>query len=417
MEHLPVEVVGNILSSLGAAQDVVKASATCSKWREAYRKHLHTLSFNSSDCPVYRHLPSSHPEILITKTIFQTRGLEVLYILIDAVEFSAATVTCWLMYTREKLRRLSYNVRTTPSVNILEIFGGHKLESLVMAHNSISGVYKRFPCLKSLSLSYVNISPSDLSLLLIACRKIETLELVGLEMATSDEELTVELISPTLKSLYVEAISLDNLILEADSIEHLNMKLCAIEDFEIVGKGTLKQFKADDVTLFHLDTVATAENLENVDIRRFSLSWPKFYNMISRSSKLRRLRLWDMVVFKEEEIVDMDTIAVSFPLLTHFSLCYDLRVGAVHHVLQGGSSPLENLTVLEVGCSTIIDDFFSCWVERMVSRCPNLKKLVIRGFIPEVKNPKKCQMLSNFTSSIVELMKKYIDLEVQFYYE
>ncbi|TYH67278.1 hypothetical protein ES332_D06G177900v1 [Gossypium tomentosum] len=36
MEHLPVEVIGNILSRLGGARDVVIASATCWKWREAY---------------------------------------------------------------------------------------------------------------------------------------------------------------------------------------------------------------------------------------------------------------------------------------------------------------------------------------------------------------------------------------------
>ncbi|KAG6682325.1 hypothetical protein I3842_13G134800 [Carya illinoinensis] len=416
MEHLPVEVVGNVLSSLGAARDVVKASATCSKWREAYCKHLHTLSFDTSLLPVYHHLPSiSHLEIKITRTIFQTTGLEELYFLLDAVEFSASTVTCWLMYTRENLRRLSYNVRTTPSVNMLEIFGGHKLESLVMAHNSISGVYKRFPCLKSLSLSYVSISVSDLNLLLIACRKIETLELVGLEMATSDEELTLELISPTLKSLYVEEISLEKIILEADSIEHLNLKLCSLLVFEIVGKETLKLFKTDDVTLFQIDTVATAENLENVDIRRFSLRWPEIYEMISRSSKLRRLRLWDMSVFKEDGIVDLETIAVSFPLLTHLSLCYDLRVGEVHHGLRG-SSQLVNVTVLELGW-TRIDDFSSCWVEGMLRRCPNLNKLVIRGVIPMVKTPRECQMLASFTSSIVELMRKYIHLKAQFYFK
>ncbi|KAF5954017.1 hypothetical protein HYC85_006873 [Camellia sinensis] len=53
MEYLPVEVIGNILSRLGAARDVVIASTTCRKWREAWRNHLHTLSFNSNDWSVY----------------------------------------------------------------------------------------------------------------------------------------------------------------------------------------------------------------------------------------------------------------------------------------------------------------------------------------------------------------------------
>ncbi|KAI8014087.1 F-box/LRR-repeat protein [Camellia lanceoleosa] len=104
MEYLPVEVIGNILSRLGAARDVVIASATCRKWREAWRNHLHTLSFNSNDWSVYNDLSTSRIEILITQTIFQTTGLQCLSIIMDAVdEFSAAPVIAWLMYTRETL--------------------------------------------------------------------------------------------------------------------------------------------------------------------------------------------------------------------------------------------------------------------------------------------------------------------------
>ncbi|KAG7950551.1 hypothetical protein I3843_13G119800 [Carya illinoinensis] len=202
MEHFPVEVVGNILSRIGAARDVVIASATCSKWREASCKYLHTLSFNSNDWPVYLDLPTSDLEILMTQTIFQTTGLEVLYILMDAIEFSASTVISWLMYNRETLRQLFYNVRTTPSVNILEIFGRLKLEMLVIERNSISGVFKIFPCLKGLSLSFVSISALDLSLLLIACLKIEALELVDLEIAMSDAQVTVELTSPHIEESF-----------------------------------------------------------------------------------------------------------------------------------------------------------------------------------------------------------------------
>ncbi|KAJ6983947.1 F-box/LRR-repeat protein [Populus alba x Populus x berolinensis] len=91
MEHLPVEVIGNILSRLGGARDVVIASATCRKWREAWRKHLHTLSFNSNDWHVYQDITTSRLEILITQTIFQTTGLQGLSILMDDVdEFSAS---------------------------------------------------------------------------------------------------------------------------------------------------------------------------------------------------------------------------------------------------------------------------------------------------------------------------------------
>ncbi|CAJ2642716.1 unnamed protein product [Trifolium pratense] len=85
-----------------------------------------------------------------------------------------------------------------PDVNILQIGGGmHKLEILYLANNSnIVGVepnHHRFPCLESLSLSYVcNISALDLNLLVSACPKIEALELVNPEIAISDSLATIE---------------------------------------------------------------------------------------------------------------------------------------------------------------------------------------------------------------------------------
>ncbi|WRX34691.1 F-box domain - like 10 [Theobroma cacao] len=356
MEHLPVEVIGNILSRLGGARDVVIASATCQKWRDACRKHLHTLEFNSGDWPVYRDITPRRLEILITQTIFQTTGLQGLSILMDDVdEFSASIVIAWLMYTRETLRRLSYNVRTSPNVNILEICGRQKLEKLVLAHNSITGVepnFQRFPCLKSLSLSHVSISALDLSLLLTACPKLESLELVNPEIAMSDAQVTVELSSPTLKSIYVEEISLDKFMLEADSIERLHLRDCALELFELIGK---------------------------------------------------------------DEVVDLETIAFCFPQLNHLSLSYELRDGVMHYGVQGFSN-LENVRVLELGW-TVINDHFSYWVEELLKRCPNLKKMIIFGVVSEAKSREECQILASFTSSIVQLMRKYMHVEVEFEYE
>nr|BAC43384.1 unknown protein [Arabidopsis thaliana] len=419
MDYLPVEVIGNILSRLGGARDVVIASATCRKWREACRKHLQTLSFNSADWPFYRDLTTNRLEILITQTIFQTMGLQGLSIMMDdANKFSAATVIAWLMCTRDTLRRLSYNVRTTPNVNILEICGRQKLEALVLAHNSITGVepsFQRFPCLKSLSLSYVSISALDLNLLLSACPMIESLELVSLEIAMSDAQVTIELSSPTLKSVYFDGISLDKFILEADSIEFLHMKDCVLELFELIGNGTLKHFKLDDVSVIHLDIMETSESLEVVDVNHFTMVWPKFYQMISRSQKLKKLRLWDVVFDDDDEIIDVESIAAGFSHLTHLSLSYDLKDGAAHYSLQG-TTQLENVTVLELGW-TVINDVFSIWVEELLRRCPNLKKLIIYGVVSETKTQGDCQILATFTWSIVQLMRKYIHVEVQFEYE
>ncbi|CAK9134543.1 unnamed protein product [Ilex paraguariensis] len=419
MECLPVEVIGNILSRLGAARDVVIASTTCRKWREAWQDHLHTLTFNSNDWPVYHEMTTSRLEILITQTIFQTRGLQCLSIVMDDVdEFSAAPVIAWLMYTRETLRKLYYNVRTTPNINILDKCSRQKLEMLELAHNTVTGVepsYQKFPCLRSLSLSYVSISALDLSLLLTACPKIEVLTLTSLDIAMSDTQATMELCSVSLKDIYVEAISLDKLMLEADSIEKLHLKDCTLEVFELVGKGTLRLLRIDDVSVIHLDIGESTENLEVVDVSNFTIMWAKFHHMISRASKLRRLRLWGVVFDDDDEIVDMETISACFPLLSHLSLSYDLRDGALQYGLQG-SFQLENVVVLELGW-TVINDLFSNWVAGLLERCPNLRKLVIYGVVSEAKTHEDCHMLATFTSSIVRLMRKYLHVEVHFDFE
>lgn len=419
MEKLPVEVIGNILSRLKAARDVVIASTTCKKWQEAWRKHIHALSFDSNDWAEYHDLTTSRLEILITQTIFQTRGLQSLSISMEDVdEFSAAPVIAWLMYTRDSLRCLNYHVRTKPNVNILEKCGRQKLEVLSLSHTSISGVepsYQKFPCLRSLSLSNVSISSLDLSLLLTICPKIESLSLINPDVVTSESQATMELTSPSLKDIHIEAINLDNFILEADSLESLNLRDCSLEYFELIGKGTLKVLKIDDVNDLHLDIGDSTENLEVVDVSNFNIIGPKFYHMISKSTNLRRLRLWGVVFDDEVEIMDLEMIAVCFPRLSHLSLSYELGVMVLLHGLQG-SSPLENVIVLELGW-TVITNLFSKWVAGFLERCPRLKKLVIFGVISEAKNEDECRMLADFTTSIIHLMRKYTQVEVQFEYE
>lgn len=419
MENLPVEVIGNILTRLGSAREIVIASATCRKWRDASRNHLHSLVFNSNDWPVYHELTTSRLEILITETIFQTNGLQCLSIVMDDVdEFSAAPVIAWLMYTRETLRQLHYNVRTTPSVNILEKCGRQRLEVLTLAHNAIVGVetsYQRFPCLRTLSLSYVSISALDLSLLLTACPKIETLNLVSLDIVMSDPQATMELCSRSLKEIYVEAISLDKFIVEAESLEKLHLKDCTLEDFELVGKGSLEHLKIDDVSVIHLDIGESAENLEVVDVSNFTIMWSKFHHMISKSSKLRSLRLWCVVFDDENEFVDVEMISSGFPLLSHLSLSYDLKDAAVQYSLQG-TFQLENVRKLELGW-TEITHHFSQFVAGLVERCPNLKNLVIYGAVSETKTYEECHEFASFTSFIVKLMRKYMHIDIQFIYD
>ncbi|XP_020212309.1 F-box/LRR-repeat protein At1g67190 [Cajanus cajan] len=419
MEHLPVEVIGNILSLLGSARDVVIASATCKKWREAWHNHLHSLSFNYCDWPLYHDLTSNRLEILITQTIFQTKALQFLTIFMgDEHEFSAAPVIAWLMYTRDSLRQLRYNVRTTPSFNIIEKCSRQRLEVLILACNSIAGVepsYLKFPCLKLLSLSFVSISALDLSLLLSACPKLETLAVVSPEIAMSDSQASVDLSSVSLKDFFIESFSSDKFILEADLLEKLHLKDCTFEVFELIGKGTLKVLKIDDVSVIHLDIGDGTENLEIIDVCKFTIMWPKFYHMISKASKLYKLRLWGVVFDDEDEVVDIETISGCFPRLTHLSLSYDLRDGVLHYGLQGLSC-LMNVVVLELGW-TVISDLFSVWVAGLLEGCPNLKKLVVYGVVSEVKTHEECQILARFSEFIIQLGRKYRHVKFEFEYD
>ncbi|XP_021761532.1 F-box/LRR-repeat protein At1g67190-like [Chenopodium quinoa] len=418
MDNLPVEVIGNILSQLGAARDVVIASTSCRKWREAWRNHLHSLLFDSSDWPLYHDFPQYRLEILITQTIFQTRGLQRLSILMDDVdEFSAAPVVAWLLYTRDSLRELYYNVRTIPSVNILEKCGRHKLEVLALAHNSIIGVepsYQRFPQLRSLLLTSVSISALDLSFLLNICPKLEVLKLINPDIAISDNHTTLELYSTSLKDVYMDAISMDKVILEGDHIEKLHLKDCTLEMFLLVGKGGLRILRIDDVSVLHFDIGENTENLEVVDASNFTIMWPKFYHIISKSPRLRYLRLWGGVFDDEDEVVDLEAVSVCFPRLKHLSLSYE-RDSVLHYGLPG-SSCLENVAVLELGW-TVINDLFIEWLSGLLERCPNLKKLIIYGAVSGAKTHDECNALARFTSSIVRLMRIHSQVEVLFEFE
>ncbi|XP_058737036.1 F-box/LRR-repeat protein At1g67190-like [Vicia villosa] len=418
MENIPVEVIGNILSHIRSARNNVVASSTCKKWRQAWRSHFHTLSFNSCDWPVYHDFTSDTLEILITQTIFQTKALRCLIIsMSDVHEFSTVPVIAWLMYTRDTLCELHFHVSAPPMFNITEKCSRQKLEGLALGRNSITRVdpsYQKFPCLKSLSLSFVSILELDLCLLVTACPGLETLSMVSPEISMSDSQASME-ISSSLKEFSVESFGLDKFVIEADLLECLHLKDCTFEVFELIGKGSMKVLKVDDVRVIHLDIGDNADSLEFVDISNFTIMWPKFYHMISKASKLRRLRLWGVVFEDDDEVVDLQTISVFFPQLMFLSLSYDLRDGVLNYGLQG-SSLLTNVSVLELGW-TSINDLFAVWVAGLLERCPNLKKMVIHGFVSEVKTHEECIILAKFTDFIIQLGREYTDVKIEFEYE
>lgn len=417
MESLPVEVIGNILSHLGAARDVVVASTTCRKWRVAARHHLNTLCFNTADWPVYRELSTEDLEILITQTILQTSCLQHLSIRLgNHNEFSAAPVIAWLMYTRESLRFLTYMMKTKPCVNVLERCGKSKLERLVLGYTCIPTVdpaVQRFPSLLALTLSRVSVSSADLNALLSACPKLETFSLIDTDVTLSGSETTLELTSSSLNAFYTEDLTLDTVILEADHLENLFLKDSIIERFELRSRNSLHVLKIENTNIGEMDIGEATELLEVLDVSDFEMLWPQFFQMISRASKLRKLRLWRLKFEGAEEDVDLETIAVSFPRLNRLALSYELADGTISQALQG-STLLQKVVFLELGSSTI-NDLFAEWIGGVLERCPSLRKLVIHGILAETKS-EDFHLIGKFTTSIVNLMRKFSNVDIEFNY-
>ncbi|KAL3692448.1 hypothetical protein R1sor_006099 [Riccia sorocarpa] len=418
MDGLPVEVIGNILSHLAAARDVVIASATCRKWREAVRRHLHTLCFSSVDWPGYRDHPPEELEVLITQTIMQTSSLEDLSICLGhTIIFSAAPVVAWLMYTRESLRILNYMIQTKSNVNVLERCGKQRLESLVLGYTTIAHidpVSNKFPVLRSLTLSRVTITAVSLNLLLSACPKLESLSLCHTDVGLTDPSTVLDLCSPSLRAFALEELGIDSIVLEADKLESLYLKDCRFELFELVSKGSLRALKIDDVSMNTLELGESTDLLEVVDVKDFNIQWTKFYDVISKASKLRNLRLWGLTIEGDDENMDLETIALSFPKLQRLALNYDLVDGVIHQALRG-THLLERVVWLELG-ATVINELFAECIGGVLERCPALEKLVVHGHISEAIGRDDYQMIARFTTCLVKLMRRYTHVDIDFEY-
>lgn len=417
MDSLPIEVVGIILSHVASARDVVAASVTCRKWREAARHHLRKLVFALADWPSYRDLPVSQCEIIMTETIMRTQCLQELSICMGLTkEFSAALVIAWLMHTKETLKRLTFMNETKPRMNILEKCGGQKLEHLVWGFAYIPTVdptIHKYPFLVSLTLNnHAGLSALDLNLLLSVCPKLEFLSLVNINITFSDAPSMIEMNSASLKTLNIEGLSVDTVVLEADKLESLSLRDSTFEQFELVSKGSLRHLQIEDVSILELDIGQSAELLEEVMVRDFTILWPRFYQMISAASNLRKLRLWGLPFDAEEEAIDLEMIASSFPCLSFLALNYEPGDGHYQHAFRS-SAVLQNVVVLQLGTSKI-HDIFAHWIACFLERCPSLKRLRIHGTISEARSREDYQLIGRFTSLMINLMRQHTHVDVKF---
>ncbi|VFQ74469.1 unnamed protein product [Cuscuta campestris] len=438
MEQLPLEVIGEILSRVEVARHVVRASLTCHKWREAYCKHLHTLSFDVADDErVYCRLPTSSLEILITKTIFQTSGLRKLSIRMhDNHKFSAGAAFGWLMFTRETLLGLFFMVCTSPGIDVLDVCGRKKLKTLCLGKctiRNVEPVLQRFPCLTSLSLNRVTISVEDLNRLLLALPKLECLELRKPELHAEDEvhiERFLKLHFPTLKTLLIIDLSELGLILEKCDIGYLLVKNCTFGLFKVTGSKNLTHFEIYG-SEFRLLEIEEADDLESLEIIHCRVSQSNLFPMNVQAPKLKRFQIWgfmeQMECFKRENeiilhesglVVDLERIAVCSPQLSHLSLFFEKGVVDVEYKFSGLSS-LENVVILHIGCDYYTRDYFhgfTEWAENLLKCCPNVRKLIVHGMVPEEKDHGFLEDLSEQTSMMFEMMRKYPHIEVKFTY-
>ncbi|VFQ74473.1 unnamed protein product [Cuscuta campestris] len=427
VEKLPVEVIGEILSCVGVARDVIRASLTCRKWREAYLKHLRTLSFNvADDDRVYRELPISDLEMLITETLYQSPGLRRLSILMDDKhDFMAATVVGWLMFARKNLTELFYKVRTSNPINVLATFGRQRLETFSLSDYIIDGAepkFKPFPCLTSLSLTRVRISVEGLNRLLLAFPKLERAELSDIFLwALSDDdhspEITVKLSCPTLKTLSLSYLQPMDLILENGGIEYLHVQRCCFGSFKVNGSKNLRHFNMS-YTKVQVHKIEDGDNLESLEIISSDVTESNLFPMKINPPQLKTFRIWGTNIFVRGKglVVDLQQLSVCSPQLSHLAIfyyeepSYDFTFGS-----------LEKVGVLEVGWEwDYIDGFFE-WAEKVLKCCPNVGKLIVHGIVPkEALVPCPSKYLEDFgayTSSMLETMRKYQHIQVQFVYK
>lgn len=322
------------------------------------------------------------------------------------------------MRTTGTLRELYMSVETDSSLNLFEGCRWNKLEVLHLSDFSLSVAKLSsesetlLPCMKTLQLDDMKLSAFDLSGLITLCPKIESLTLLDVKVG---HRATLKLSISTLKKIWFLGLHLDRFVLKADNLESLRLGWCDLQLFKLVKNKALKVLNIYHSEISCFDTGERIKTLENVDVYVSSTIKGSFYDqnlfdVISKSSNLRRLRLWPVTRDSCYGFIDLERICAELPQLTQLSLYY---LKEVDFRMQG-SSLLKNVAFLDLGFAGY--HFFSDRIERFIERCPNLKKMVVRMFDCQ---PKKFSYefgacLLEYSSSIVQLARKYPGVEFEF---
>ena len=120
--------------------------------------------------------------------------------------------------------------------------------------------------------------------------------------------------------------------------------------FELIGKGFLRDLNIFCSSVTHLN-LGENKNVEILKVLNFKLP---FYHMISQSSKLKVLQLWDVEFHVHNVVWDVKMKSVCFPQLRHVCLHYDPRDDMIQNSFLG-SSQLVKVDELELGW---LNEFF-----------------------------------------------------------
>ncbi|KAI5075112.1 hypothetical protein GOP47_0009188 [Adiantum capillus-veneris] len=389
---LPVELIGTILSYVSSARHVARASATCRKWREAVKCHLHRLNFDDSDFKFRRNSTDSDDDssplddcrdVIITEAVMQAEHLHDLSISCAAygAKLNAAVVVALLRHTKHSLKSLTLLTPVRPSCNVLEKLARNRstIESLVWGSAYLSGLTPRIHGISSLvSLTLNKLSSGflkyeDFLLLFSMFPKLEHLFLLNFRLESQGASTIV--IQTSVKTLSMEKLSMGftNLVVRGKNLESLSlvgMRLSAL---------TLWGETAGDV------------HIQNLSIRSSSLE------KLVLPGSLQSLLFWNTNILQlfeacslgslsKVKLVKMEGLSAAWPAYSQIISMPSRKVNELH--IFGGSPgtgivdqllAFKEMVALELHTVMRHTDHaaFTQWIVKFLSCCPSLKRLVI----------------------------------------
>lgn len=235
-------------------------------------------------------------------------------------------------------------------------------------------------------------------------------------------ETTINLKSSSLKALFIDEgfYQIDCIFLHIDCLESLRLKGVKFEQVKLVqGKehGNLRQLLIESAVIAELEIGCSADSLVEVHINALSLQadWPRYYQIISRASNLRKLYLSSDVPSRDKSIVDLNQIASTFPQLHSIALTYQHASEAFKDGRSGELLIFRSVTVLELSTYRFHTQF-ARWICEFLKWCPNLRRLTISGKASWGEDESLTQEMADYMSLIIPVMRAYPHIDIKICY-